>query len=234
MSSTLKIHEALITIQEKMDRAIERSGRRADTVKLMAVSKFHTIEEILAAADEGLMLFGENRVQEACEKFPSIMHKHPQIQLHMIGSLQRNKVKSIVPLASCIQSVDRLELIEEIQKQAHKNDKIIDILLEYHTGEESKSGFTNENELYKALDLLSETTHLKPRGFMTMAPFTKDEQAIRASFRKLRMMQEKAQKLFSHFTLNELSMGMSNDYEIAIEEGSTLIRVGTALFGSRE
>ena len=96
MSSTLKIHEALITIQEKMDRAIERSGRRADTVKLMAVSKFHTIEEILAAADEGLMLFGENRVQEACEKFPSIMHKHPQIQLHMIGSLQRNKVKYII------------------------------------------------------------------------------------------------------------------------------------------
>lgn len=234
MSSTLKIHEALITIQEKMNRAIERSGRRADTVKLMAVSKFHTIEEILAAADEGLMLFGENRVQEACEKFPSIMQKYPQIQLHMIGSLQRNKVKSIVPLASCIQSVDRLELIEEIQKQARKNDKIIDILLEYHTGEESKSGFTNENELYKALDLLSETTHLKPKGIMTMAPFTKDEQAIRASFRKLRMMQEKAQKLFSHFTLNELSMGMSNDYEIAIEEGSTLIRVGTALFGSRE
>lgn len=234
MPNTLKIQDALNAIQEKMNRAIERSGRRRDSLKLMAVSKFHTVEEILTAFDAGLVLFGENRVQESCEKFPQIFLKHPEIQLHMIGSLQRNKVKAIIPLVSCIQSVDRLELIEEIQKQAQKNDKTIDVLLEYHTGEASKSGFTDEEQVYKALEVLTTTTNVRPKGFMTMAPFSNDEKEIRSSFKKLRAMQEKSQKKFSHLCLTELSMGMSNDYEIAIEEGSTLIRVGTALFGSRE
>ncbi len=234
MLGSNEIQSRLYNIREKMESALKRSGRKYADVKLMAVSKFHPVEEIIAASDIGIMLFGENRAQEVCEKFPLVMDKHPQIELHMIGSLQRNKVKSLIPYVSCIQSVDRLELIEEIQKQASKADKTIQVLLEYHTGEESKSGFKDEDTLFNALERLSELSHVRPIGFMTMAPFTHKENEIRASFTKLRNMQDKAQQRFSNFTLHELSMGMSNDYEIAIEEGSTIIRIGTALFGQRE
>jgi pyridoxal phosphate enzyme (YggS family) len=154
-------------------------------------------------------------------------------ELHLIGTLQRNKVKQAVRIASCIESADRLELLEEIETQAAKLDKTLEVLLELHTGEDSKSGFPDVDALLRALDAASAMPHLRCGGFMTMAPFTQDGEAIRRSFAFLRDAAEKARSRFPELPLDELSMGMSNDYAIAIEEGSTLVRIGTAIFGER-
>ena len=154
----------------------------------------------------------------------------------MIGQLQSNKVKKAVEFASCIQSVDRFDLLKEIEKQCAKLNRTIDILFEIHTGEESKSGYTSEEELRKSIEACAkgEFPHIIPDGFMTMAPFTSDEILIRKSFCTLRELSEKLRRDYKELPLRELSMGMSGDFEIAIEEGSTLVRVGTAIFGERD
>lgn len=229
------IKENLQIIRNKIYKAEASAGRPEASVKLMAVSKFHPVEAIKEAIDAGQCLFGENRVQEAFSKFPDLYKECSQIELHMIGQLQTNKVKHAVQIASCIESLDRFELLEEIEKQCSKINKSIKVLFEYHTGEESKSGFTNEEDLYKALEACKngDFKHIIPAGFMTMAPFTDDTKLIRKSFITLRLLAEKIQRDFPAFNLSELSMGMSGDFEIAIEEGSTLVRVGTAIFGQR-
>lgn len=224
------------TILQNIKDACSKSNRNFSDVKLMAVSKFHPVEEILQAYNCGLKLFGENRVQESCAKFPEILHKNSDIELHLIGSLQRNKVKNIVPLCSCIQSLDRIELAQEIQKQCEKINKKMNVLFEVHTAEDSKSGFQNIDDIKTTLDyiLSLENSFLEPVGFMTMAPFTENEIEIRKSFITLRDIRDKIQKEYSDFNFTELSMGMSQDYKIAIEEGSTLVRIGTAIFGERK
>lgn len=237
------IKENCDIILEKIHAAEKRAGRAEGSVKLMAVSKFHPAEAVVEALEAGVTLFGENRVQEACGKFPDIFASHPEAELHLIGSLQRNKVKQILPLVSCIQSVDRLELIQEIAKQkdklaesgiAVKEDKLR-LLFEVHTGEESKSGFTDKDELIRALEFAASLKDkgIECAGFMTMAPFTDDTALIRSSFRKLSETAAEMRVRFPELPLAELSMGMSHDFEIAVEEGSTLVRVGTAIFGER-
>ena len=230
------ISKNLKEIQEKIRNAEKRSGRAEGSVKLLAVSKFHPKDDVLLAIKAGQFLFGENRVQEAKEKFPSILEENPKAELHMIGVLQSNKVLQAVKIASCIESVDRISLIDEIEKQCAKINKNIKILFEFHTGEESKSGFEREEEVLRALDLFEKGKypHVRPSGFMTMAPFTEDKERVRASFRTLRELSDRLQKKYPNFDLSELSMGMSGDFEIAIEEGSTLVRVGTAIFGERD
>ena len=229
------IKQNLEIINTKIRAAEKKSGRAEGSVKLMAVSKFHPVEAVFEAVEAGQFLFGENRVQEAYSKFPVVFEKCSQTELHMIGQLQTNKVKHAVEIASCIESVDRIDLLKEIEKQCTKLNKSIKILFEYHTGEESKSGFTNDEDLYKALDMFKnkEFPHIIPHGFMTMAPFTDDKELIRKSFVTLRLLAEKIKREYPMFELPELSMGMSGDFEIAIEEGSTLVRVGTAIFGER-
>lgn len=229
------IKENIKIIQEKIFKAEEKSQRKTGSVKLMAVSKFHPVTSIFEACESSQFLFGENRVQEACLKFPSVFEKFPETELHIIGSLQSNKVKNAVKIASCIQSVDRISLLEEIEKQCSKIDKTMKILFELHTAEDSKSGFESVQKIEEALMLFCEKKfiHINPCGFMTMAPFTQNKSEIHKSFEKLRLASEKLQKEFPDFSLNELSMGMSGDFEIAIEEGSTLVRVGTAIFGER-
>lgn len=217
-------------------RSVEKTaGRKENSVKLVAVSKFHPAESVIEAIEAGQSLFGENRIQEASAKFDEIRAKGINCDLHIIGSLQRNKVKEAVRIASCIESADRIELIEEIEKQAAKIDKNIEILFEVHTGEESKAGFTSEEELSNAIARCAngDFPHIIPKGFMTMAPFTEDKDLVRKSFVTLRNLREKFQKEFPKLDLCELSMGMSGDYEIAIEEGATIVRIGTAIFGSR-
>ena len=236
MSSNISIKENLEIIRNKISQAEKKSGRPQGSVKLMAVSKFHPAQAVIEAFEAGQLLFGENRVQEAAEKFPPLIETHPDIEVHMIGQLQSNKVKKAVTFASCIQSVDRFELLQEIEKQCAKLNRSIKVLFEYHTGEESKSGFTSEAELYKSIEACAAATfpHIIPCGFMTMAPFTDDEKLIRKSFITLRELSEKLKLQFPHLHLTELSMGMSGDFEIAIEEGSSLVRVGTAIFGERD
>lgn len=232
----MSIKQNLQEIKNKIEDAEIKSGRKPGSVKLMAVSKFHPDTDVIEAIECGQNLFGENRVQEADSKFPKIIEQNPQVQVHMIGSLQTNKVKQAVQFASCIESVDRIELIKEIEKQCAKINKKIEILFEYHTGEESKAGFTSEEELIQVLDECKNGAfpHVIPKGFMTMAPFTEDKELIRKSFVTLRKLSEKMKNKYPEFDFAELSMGMSGDFEIAIEEGSTLVRVGTAIFGQRD
>jgi len=228
-------------IRERIKKAADRSGRKAENIALMAVSKFHSFEEIQSAYRAGIRLFGENRVQEAVCKFANMRQTLEQSELHMIGTLQRNKVKDIVPLVSCIQSVDRIELLDEIAKQLHKDKSTnaeqtqmptLKLLFEIHTGEKSKAGFANEDDTVRALEH-AEKLKLQVTGFMTMAPFTEDCTQIRKSFASLRELSERMQKRFPFFCFTELSMGMSGDFEIAVEEGSTMVRVGTSIFGTR-
>ena len=228
-------------IRERIKKAAERSGRKAENIALMAVSKFHSFEEIQSAYRAGIRLFGENRVQEAVCKYANMRQTLEQSELHMIGTLQRNKVKDIVPLVSCIQSVDRIELLDEIAKQLHKDKSTnaeqtqmptLKLLFEIHTGEKSKAGFANEDDTVRALEH-AEKLKLQVTGFMTMAPFTGDRTQIRKSFASLRELSEHMQKRFPFFCFTELSMGMSGDFEIAVEEGSTMVRVGTSIFGTR-
>ena len=228
------VQENLAEVKSKIDSVSKKCGREGQ-VQLVAVSKFHPASSVLEATAAGQILFGENRVQEASEKFCEVLEKFPAARLHIIGHLQRNKVKEAVRIASCIQSVDRIELLDEIEKRCAEIGKDIEILFEYHTGEESKSGFESEDEIRAALKnfSLGKYPHIIPCGFMTMAPFTEDESAIRASFKKLRELRASLQGGFPQFDLRELSMGMSGDFEIAIEEGSTMVRIGTAIFGTR-
>ena len=224
------IKENLEKIKNRIKIAEKKSGRSENSVKLMAVSKFHPVSQIIEAVEQGQFLFGENRVQEAVQKFtdPSFEGFKNKISLHQIGQLQSNKVKQIVKIADCIESVDRIELLQEIEKK-------IQVLFEIHTAEDSKSGYDSEKLLFESLKACSQNDfpHITAKGFMTMAPFTEDERLIRKSFITLRTLSEKMKKEFPNLDLSELSMGMSNDFEIAIEEGSTIVRVGTAIFGER-
>lgn len=230
-----QIKENLKHIQEKIIETCKKCGRNPDSVKLMAVSKFHPAESVVSAIEGGQMLFGENRVQEAFAKFTEI-NKSYKPELHIIGQLQSNKVRDAVKIAECIQSVDRISLLDEIEKQCTKFDRKINILFELHTAEDSKSGFESKDEIKEALTKFAEGKypHITPKGFMTMAPFTENKDLVRKSFITLRNVYEELQKEFPVYDLSELSMGMSGDYEIAIEEGSTLVRIGTAIFGERK
>jgi pyridoxal phosphate enzyme (YggS family) len=199
----------------------------------MAVSKFQPVAKIEEARNSGLRLFGENRVQEAAEKFPSQLLPR-DYEVHMIGSLQRNKAKTVSRIFDCVQSLDRDEIITELAKYGKERENPLSVLLELHTGEASKSGFPDEEALLRAAEQILSSPGLMAGGLMTMAPFNAAESAIRASFRALIHAQG---TLVSHFPQADwscLSMGMSGDFEIAVEEGSTLLRIGTAIFGERQ
>lgn len=228
-----EISSRLQQVLDSIREAEIKAGRAANSVSLVAVSKFHPVESVLEAIQQGQLLFGENRVQEAVEKFQQVRLQAPQAQLHIIGSLQRNKVKKALSCTSCIQSVDRIELLEEIEKQAANLNKTVEVLFEFHTGEESKSGFTSLDSLLPAVEYTCSASHIIPKGFMTMAPFTDNQPEIAASFKKLVTIQQEVASRFPNLDLRELSMGMSNDFALAIAEGATLVRIGTAIFGER-
>jgi PLP dependent protein len=230
----MSIAENIEAIRERIANAAIGCGRDPGSVRLMAVSKFNPASSVMEAYDAGQCLFGENRVPEAVEKFTPLFPDRNGLELHLIGSLQRNKVSKIVKIASCIQSVDRLELLEEIGTCALKEKKAINILFEIHTGEESKSGYADRDSLFRSIDSLESLPFVACRGFMTMAPFTDDTDAIRSSFRKVASLQRECQSRYPSLCFSVLSMGMSSDFTIAIEEGSTLVRVGTAIFGNRQ
>lgn len=233
MNEEIKIN--IEKIKSQITAAEIAAGRKPGSVKLLAVSKFHPAEAVYDAISAGQIGFGENRVQEACSKFPEIIEKFPNVNLHIIGQLQTNKVKKAVQIASMIESVDRLELVKEIEKQCAKIDKKIEILFEFHTGEESKSGYKTVESLEETLDFIAQENapHIIPKGFMTMAPLTENSDEIKKSFLMMKQTAEKMQEKYNDFELTELSMGMSHDFKIAIEAGSTEVRVGTAIFGQR-
>ncbi|QQO08036.1 YggS family pyridoxal phosphate-dependent enzyme [Breznakiella homolactica] len=227
------IKDALQRVENRIHEACLRSGRDPREIQLMGVSKFHGSDEVAEAWDAGLRLFGENRVQEAAEKFPGFMETHAGCELHMIGTLQRNKVKAAVQLFHCIQSVDRVELITELGKHTAGREKPLPILLEMHTGEASKAGFPDLDSLSRGAEQVLECPGLVIRGLMTMAPYTDDTAVVRSSFKTLSAARDRLAERFPGCDWSCLSMGMSNDFEIAIEEGATLLRVGTMIFGDR-
>lgn len=234
-----EIKNNLLKVKQEINDAEIKSGREKGAVKLCAVSKFHPQQSLLDAIQAGQFLFGENRVQEAAEKFSNIdsliADSSNKVELHIIGSLQSNKVKKAVEIASCIQSVDSEKLMQELEKNCAKLNRKIEVLLEIHTGEDSKSGFRDEDSVLKVLENSCKNLypHLVVNGLMTMAPFVDDEKLIRKSFSSLREMAGKFKKEFPELPLKELSMGMSGDFKYAVEEGSTMVRIGTAIFGQR-
>ncbi|MCK9611502.1 MAG: YggS family pyridoxal phosphate-dependent enzyme [Bacteroidales bacterium] len=203
-------------------------------VKLLAVSKKQPVKRIFEAYYAGQRIFGENRVQELIEKQP---HLPSDIEWHMIGHLQTNKVKYIAPFISCIHSVDSLKLLTEINKEALKNNRMIDCLFEFHiASEESKFGLSinDAHEIMTSEDFIK-MKNIRICGVMGMASFVDDEKIVRNEFKTLkRCFDELKLTYFTNVvTFQEISMGMSSDFKIAIEEGSTIVRVGTAIFGER-
>jgi PLP dependent protein len=201
-------------------------------VTLVAVSKTQSIPTIMTLYNQGQRIFGENRVQELVEKYEAMPK---DIQWHLIGHLQKNKVKYIAPFVSMIHSVDSFELLEVINQQAKKNDRIIPVLLQFHIAEEETKFGLNIQEAQSLLEQikLQSLDHIKICGVMGMASFTDDKEKVRGEFRTLNTYFDAIKtKYFSEDAgFKEISMGMSGDYEIAISEGSTMVRIGSALFG---
>ncbi len=221
--------ERLISIRQRIASACDRSGRSVASVELMGVSKNHPPEAVSEAVQLGLTLFGENRIQEARAKIPL---SPPTARWHFIGHLQSNKARDAVALFETVQGVDSLELARELQKQAQKQSRQPAILAEVNVaGESSKFGWTPD-ALLGALPALSALDRLPLKGLMTIAPYAPDPETARPIFRRLRELRDQCEQRLQH-PLPILSMGMSGDLEVAIEEGATLVRVGTALFGDR-
>lgn len=225
------LSENLKEVEERIRLACERSGRSRNDVTLIAVSKTKPSEVLQEAYDLGVRTFGENKVQELTGKY-DILPK--DIQWHMIGHLQRNKVKYIIDKVHLIHSVDSLRLAEAIDKEAKKHQVTADILIEVNVaGEESKFGVAPE-ELENLITEISRYRHIRVRGLMTIAPFVENPEENRPIFARLRKLSvDIASKNIDNITMSVLSMGMTNDYEIAIEEGATMVRVGTGIFGAR-
>jgi len=216
-------------IRERIAAACVRAGRDPASVTLMAVSKFQPPEAVSAALDAGITGFGESRVQEAKVKIPLCPSR---ACWQMIGHLQSNKCRDAVALFNLIQSVDSLALAQELNKQCEKAAKTMPILLEVNVaGEASKFGYAPTRVLAEFAEL-SKLPRLEVHGLMTIAPYTPTAERVRSVFRALRELRGECEQILGA-PLPQLSMGMSGDFEIAIEEGSTLVRIGTALFGER-
>ncbi|MDR1651246.1 MAG: YggS family pyridoxal phosphate-dependent enzyme [Synergistaceae bacterium] len=222
---------------ERIARAAAAAGRSPGEISLMGVTKFQPLEAIYAALKCGLSLFGENRVQEMDEK--SSKWNGPEAAWHMIGHLQRNKARRAVELFGCIQSVDNIELagaLERIMAEKQGDSPghaVYPIMVEVNvSGEESKQGTAPEKSFALIEHIAVKCPHIEIKGLMTIGPITSDRKAIRASFASLRHLRDELRGKFG-LKLPHLSMGMSGDYETAIEEGSTIVRIGTAIFGAR-
>ncbi len=224
------VKEQLEEVKKNMYEACKRARRNPDDVTLVAVSKTKPLSMIQEAETCGQRDFGENKVQEILQKQPVL----PECRWHMIGHLQRNKVKQVIGKVVLIHSVDSLRLAEQIEEEAKKQQMQVDILLEVNVAkEESKYGFLPE-EVEMAVEKISKLPHVHIQGLMTIAPFVENPEKNRLVFRKLhQIFIDIQEKNIDNVTMNVLSMGMTGDYEVAIEEGSTMIRVGTGIFGTR-
>lgn len=215
-------------IQARLREAALRSGRRPEGVHVLAATKSRSVDQINAAVQAGVRCIGENRVQEALSKFPALM----PVEKHFIGHLQSNKAKAAVERFDCIQSVDNFKLAQLLDRHAGSAGKRLPILLEVNVaGEASKSGVAPEHALALARQV-SALEHLRLQGLMAMPPYTEDPEAVRPHFRAMKALYDELAALPGVNAL-WLSMGTSQDFEVAVEEGTTLVRLGTVLFGPR-
>jgi len=223
----------LSDIKKNIEESCRIVNRPVSDVRLVAVTKTHTWDTIKLAIDAGVGIIGENRVQEALEKLPQPWPF--STELHFIGHLQKNKAKKAVSFFDCIESVDDLELLQLIDRIAKQHGKTIDVLFEVNaSGEESKQGIRTEDDLYRILEVLPDHSNVRARGLMTIGPLGGDDARTRDVFRTVRLLSRTCKDRFNLPYWGELSMGMSGYYEIAIQEGSTMVRIGTALFGGRQ
>jgi len=231
----MPITENVAVVCERIARAVKRAGRRTEDIALMAVSKTNPPENIRAAYDAGLRLFGENRVQEFAGKAEALRDLH-DAEWHMIGHLQTNKAARTAELFHAVDSVDSLKLAEKLDAAARNLGRKLNVLVEINVGgETAKSGVAPDSQdLEELLSAALRLEALRFRGLMTVPPFADDPERARPYFRKLRELRDTiAARNLSAVSMDQLSMGMSHDFEIAIEEGSTCVRVGTAIFGER-
>lgn len=225
------ILENIKDVKEKIKFACEKSGRNPEDVTLIAVSKTKPYTDIEEALKSGILDYGENKVQELCEKFDILP---ADIKWHMIGHLQRNKVKYLVGKTELIHSVDSLRLAEQIEKDFAKANETANVLIEVNMAqEESKFGITSV-ETEKLIRDIAKLPHIKIKGLMTIAPFTENPETNRIYFRNMKQLSVDIEsKNIDNVTMSVLSMGMTGDYQVAIEEGATMVRVGTGIFGNR-
>ncbi|MDI6816661.1 MAG: YggS family pyridoxal phosphate-dependent enzyme [Actinomycetota bacterium] len=224
----MQVYENIRTIREKIERAAMRSGRSADDVTLVAVTKNQPVEAIMQLLTTGIIDLGENRSQELISKKGALEER---INWHFIGHLQRNKVRYIIPFVYLIQSVDSMALAREISAEAKRINKVQDVLLEVNvSGEATKHGFAPD-EVAQALNELVLLDNVRVKGLMTMAPLEDDAELTRPHFAKLKKLYDSiSSRQERNIEMEYLSMGMSNDFEVAIEEGSNMVRIGTAIF----
>ncbi len=217
---------------ENIEKACIKSKRNPKTVRILGATKDVSIPKIVEAYSAGIRLFGENRVQEAINKIQNL--KELDIEWHMIGNLQKNKIKKVLDNFHLIESISSWELAEEVNKEAQKRRIHVPCFLEVNLGmEESKWGFF-ENDLLENFEKLVNLKNLNIFGLMGIPPFSSDPEDSRKYFAKLRELGEKINSLKTDILIRELSMGMSNDYKVAVEEGATILRIGTAIFGERK
>lgn len=225
------VREQYLEVEERVQQACLRAGRRREEVTLIAVSKTKPLPMLLDAYEAGARDFGENKVQEILEKFPNMPR---DARFHMIGHLQRNKVRQIIGKTVLIHSVDSLRLARQIEEESARAGLITPVLLEINVArEESKFGFFVE-EVEKALEEIAVFPHMTVKGFMTIPPFVENPEQNRKVFQDLfQLSVDITRKNIDNMSMDVLSMGMYGDYEVAIEEGATIVRVGTSIFGHR-
>jgi len=214
-------------IEQRLARACEKAGRKREEVLLLGASKYANAEKIREAYQCGVRAFGENRAQDFLKKFEEL--KDLPIDWHFIGNLQTNKVKYIIDKVSLIHSLDRPSLAEEIQKRAERLGKVQDVLIEVNVGREETKGGVYEEDLEKLFEYCLSLKNLRVLGLMAIPPYKENPQEVRPYFVKLRKLKEKLEELYK-IKLPHLSMGMSGDFEVAVEEGATIVRIGSAIF----
>ena len=224
------IRANLVAVQERIAAAARRAGRREDAVLLVAVSKTVEVERVRAAIAAGVPALGENRVQEAREKIAALGRPRPW---HLIGHLQTNKVKDALECFDLIHSVDRLPLAEALARRAGEAGRRIDVLAQVNVGEEPQKGGFRTDELRGALETMAGLPGLRLRGLMTIPPLPRAPEDSRPHYKEMRKLLEDARRWGLGDDFIELSMGMSGDFEVGVEEGATIVRVGTAIFGAR-
>lgn len=225
------IKENLEEVEARITRACERSGRERSEVTLISVSKTKPAEMLQEAYDAGSRDFGENKPQEIREKYPQLP---TDIRWHMIGHLQRNKIKYIIDKVCMIHSVDSIRLAEAIDEEAKKHGIVMPVLIEVNVAEEESKFGVHLDEVESLIRQISELSNIQVQGLMTIAPFTKNAEDNRIYFRKLRNLYvDIKDKNIDNVNMCNLSMGMTGDYEVAVEEGATMVRVGTGIFGAR-
>jgi len=223
------IRERLTAVRRRIEAAAGRSGRAAESVTLVAVSKTMPVEAVRAAVAAGATILGENRVQEARDKIEALAGA---AEWHLIGHLQTNKAKLAVGLFDRIHSLDSIRLAHELERHAGEAGRRVRCLVQVNVGGEEQKNGASESEVRPLLEAASRLPHLVVEGLMAIPPFLSDAEAVRPFFRRLRVLREELAS--DGFVLPDLSMGMTQDFEVAIEEGATLVRVGTAIFGPRD